>query len=204
MGYDHKAMGITAAVRGSPVKRFLRAQHGPVRGVHRGGRGGMSGDVFGDGMLLSEHIHLIAAFDRRDVLDPARTPRPPTRSVSGCSTRGARVAGFDRSVISEGGGVYSRRETPSRSPRRCARRWAWSGVESLSPQELARRILLAPADLLYNGGIGTYVKASSETHRRGRGQGQRRHPRRRRGPARQGDRRGRQPRRRPARAHRPR
>ncbi|MCT2019752.1 NAD-glutamate dehydrogenase [Kocuria marina] len=169
VGYDHKAMGITARGAWESVKRHFfelgvdtQSEAFTVVGV-----GDMSGDVFGNGMLLSEHIHLIAAFDHRDIfLDPT-----PDAAASYQERERLFNAGrtswqdFDRDVISEGGGVFSRRDKSiPLSPQVREALGIEDGVESLSPQELVRRVLLAPADLLYNGGIGTYVKASTETH----------------------------------------
>lgn len=169
VGYDHKAMGITARGAWESVKRHFfelgvdtQSEAFTVVGV-----GDMSGDVFGNGMLLSEHIHLIAAFDHRDIfLDPAPNAAASYQERERLFTAGRTSwQDFDRDVISEGGGVYSRRDKSV--PITLQVREALGiedDVESLSPQELVRRVLLAPADLLYNGGIGTYVKASTETN----------------------------------------
>jgi glutamate dehydrogenase len=129
------------------------------------GIGDMSGDVFGNGMLLSEHIGLIAAFDHRHIfIDP--TP-DAARSFAERQRLFALPQSswddYDKSLISVGGGVYARSaKSISLSPQ--AR--AALGIEAaeLAPVELLRAILLAPVDLLYNGGIGTYVKASFESH----------------------------------------
>ena len=111
-GYDHKGMGITARGAWESVKRHFRemgvdtqTQDFTVVGV-----GDMSGDVFGNGMLLSEHIRLVAAFDHRHIfVDPTPTPRRPTPSAGGCSTcRGSSWADYDASLISKGGGVFDR------------------------------------------------------------------------------------------------
>ncbi|MEV8158469.1 NAD-glutamate dehydrogenase [Kocuria salsicia] len=169
VGYDHKAMGITARGAWESVKRHFfelgvdtQSEAFTVVGV-----GDMSGDVFGNGMLLSEHIHLIAAFDHRDVfLDPTPDAAASYQERERLFTAGRTSwQDFDRDVISEGGGVYSRRDkSVPITPQVREALGIEDGVESLSPQELVRRVLLAPADLLYNGGIGTYVKASSETN----------------------------------------
>ena len=125
----------------------------------------MSGDVFGNGMLLSEHIRLVAAFDHRHIFvdpDPGRRRRR-SPSAGGCSTcRARRGPTTTRSLISRG-----RRRLRPRRPSRCRSRPRWpqalgpapSGATSLTPAELMKAILLAPVDLLWNGGIGTYVKA---------------------------------------------
>ena len=169
VGYDHKAMGITARGAWESVKRHFfelgldtQSEAFTVVGV-----GDMSGDVFGNGMLLSEHIHLIAAFDHRDVfLDPTPDAAASYRERERLFNAGRTSwQDFDRSVISEGGGVYSRQEKSIPiTPQVREALGIEDGVTSLSPQELVRRVLLAPADLLYNGGIGTYVKAASETN----------------------------------------
>ncbi|HEY8296301.1 MAG TPA: NAD-glutamate dehydrogenase domain-containing protein, partial [Micrococcaceae bacterium] len=131
------------------------------------GVGDMSGDVFGNGMLLSEHINLVAAFDHRHIfLDPT-----PDAAASFAERRRlfdlprSSWADYDASLISEGGGVYARqvKSIPVSEQVRVALGLP-EGTLRLSPPELLRAILLAPADLLYNGGIGTYVKASTETN----------------------------------------
>ena len=173
VGYDHKAMGITARGAWESVKRHFRelgvdtqSEEFTVVGI-----GDMSGDVFGNGMLLSPHIRLVAAFDHRHVfVDPTRTPRAGSPSGSGCSRCRARrgtTTTAPRSARAAGCGRA--RRSRCRSVPRSVRHWAstagsTSTVTRLSPPELIRAILRAPADLLWNGGIGTYVKASEETH----------------------------------------
>lgn len=169
VGYDHKAMGITARGAWVSVQRHFRE-----RGIDCQtedftcvGIGDMSGDVFGNGMLCSEHIKLVAAFDHRDIfLDP--DPDPATsfaeRQRMFALPRSS-WQDYDQSLISEGGGVYSR--ALKKIPLNDAVRNALGidpGVETMTPAELMRAILLAPVDLLWNGGIGTYVKASTESH----------------------------------------
>ncbi|WP_433662808.1 NAD-glutamate dehydrogenase [Nocardia sp. CA-128927] len=168
-GYDHKAMGITAKGAWESVKRHFQemdidtqTQDFTVVGV-----GDMSGDVFGNGMLLSEHIRLLAAFDHRHIfLDP----NPDTAASYAERQRMFQLprsswADYDSSLISTGGGVYDRtvKSVPISPQVRQALGLA-DGVESLSPPELVRAILLAPAQLLWNGGIGTYIKASTESN----------------------------------------
>ena len=166
-GYDHKKMGITARGAWESVKRHFRhlgvntqTQDFTVIGI-----GDMAGDVFGNGMLLSEHIRLLAAFNHQHIfLDPN-----PDAAVSFAER--ARLfnlprsswADYDSSLISDGGGVFERRAKSI--PLSPAVR-AWLGVErdSMAPTELIHAILQAPADLLYNGGIGTYIKASTQSH----------------------------------------
>jgi glutamate dehydrogenase len=171
VGYDHKAMGITARGAWESVKRHFRelgldtqSQEFTVVGV-----GDMSGDVFGNGMLLSKHIRLVAAFDHRHVfIDPS----PDAASTFAERERLFKLprsswADYDASLISAGGGVWPRaRKSIPLSPQACAALGIECGEGDfrLSPNELLSAILKAPADLLYNGGIGTYVKASDETH----------------------------------------
>ena len=168
VGYDHKAMGITARGAWESVTRHFRelgvdvqAQDFTVVGV-----GDMSGDVFGNGMLLSEHIRLVAAFDHRHVfVDP--TPDAATSFAERKRLFGLQRsswADYNRSRISAGGGVWPRtaKAIPVSGPMRAALGIA-GGVDALTPVELIRAILLAPVDLLFNGGIGTYVKATTES-----------------------------------------
>ena len=168
IGYDHKAMGITARGAWESVKRHFselgidtQTDDFTVVGV-----GDMSGDVFGNGMLLSKHIRLIAAFDHRHIfLDPS-----PDAAVSFVERRRlfelprSSWADYDTGLISTGGGVFPRqaKAVPISAEVRTALGLP-DGTTRLSPPELLRAILRAPADLLYNGGIGTYVKASTET-----------------------------------------
>ena len=168
-GYDHKAMGITARGAWEAVKRHFRelgvdTQIEPFTVV---GIGDMSGDVFGNGMLLSEQIRLVAAFDHRHIfLDP-----DPDPTVSFAERQRlfelprSSWADYDPALISDGGGVHARTEKsiPISAPVRDVLGLA-DDVERLSPPDLLRAILTAPVDLLWNGGIGTYVKASSQTN----------------------------------------
>ncbi|WP_245177549.1 NAD-glutamate dehydrogenase domain-containing protein, partial [Geodermatophilus sp. DF01_2] len=164
-GYDHKAMGITARGAWVSVRRHLRElgtdPDGPLTVV---GIGDMSGDVFGNGMLLSDRLRLVAAFDHRHVFldpdpDPARSAAERRRLFG---LPGSSWDDYDRAALSPGGGVH-RRDAKSvpLSPQVRAR----LGVEaeSLPPAELVRAVLRAPVDLLWNGGIGTYVRAADET-----------------------------------------
>ncbi|HEY8700403.1 MAG TPA: NAD-glutamate dehydrogenase domain-containing protein, partial [Arthrobacter sp.] len=167
VGYDHKAMGITARGAWESVKYHFRelgvdsqSQDFTVVGV-----GDMSGDVFGNGMLLSEHIRLIAAFDHRHVfLDP--DPKPASSYAERrrmFDLPRSSWADYDTSRISAGGGVYPRtRKSIPISPQVAAVLDITEGTVSLTPTELIHAILLAPVDLLWNGGIGTYVKATTE------------------------------------------
>jgi glutamate dehydrogenase len=168
VGYDHKGMGITARGAWESVTRHFRelgidvaAQDFTVVGI-----GDMSGDVFGNGMLLSKHIRLVAAFDHRHVfVDPtpdAASSWAERKRLFGLQR--SSWADYNRSRISAGGGVWPRtaKAIPVSKPMRAALGLA-DDVDSLSPVELIRAILKAPVDLLFNGGIGTYVKASSES-----------------------------------------
>ncbi|MDQ3288705.1 MAG: NAD-glutamate dehydrogenase [Pseudomonadota bacterium] len=169
VGYDHKAMGITAKGAWESVKRHFRAmgrdcqkQEFTVVGI-----GDMSGDVFGNGMLLSRQILLTAAFDHRHIfLDPnpdaARSFKERQRMFK---LSRSSWEDYDRSLISKGGGIYPRtsKSIPISAEVRDALALE-SGVTAMSPTELMSAILKAPVDLLWNGGIGTYVKCSSESH----------------------------------------
>ncbi|HEY4005142.1 MAG TPA: NAD-glutamate dehydrogenase [Pseudonocardia sp.] len=168
-GYDHKAMGITAKGAWESVKRSFRELGIDTQGQEftAVGVGDMSGDVFGNGMLLSEHIRLVAAFDHRNIfVDP--DPDPATsfaeRSRLFALPRSS-WADYDASLISAGGGVWSRttKSIPVSAPMRSAL-GLHESTRALSPPELIHAILLAPADLLWNGGVGTYVKARTEAN----------------------------------------
>jgi glutamate dehydrogenase len=168
-GYDHKAMGITARGAWESVKRHFRemgtdCQREDFTCV---GVGDMSGDVFGNGMLLSQHIRLVAAFDHRHVfVDP-----DPDAATSYAERRRlfelprSSWDDYDQSLLSAGGGIYPRtaKSVPV-SPEARAALGIDESVQQLSPAQLVTAILKAPVDLLWNGGIGTYVKAGSETH----------------------------------------
>ena len=169
VGYDHKAMGITARGAWESVKRHFRELGTDVQAESFSvvGIGDMSGDVFGNGMLLSEHIRLVAAFDHRHVFvdpdpDPARSYAERRRLFE---LPRSSWDDYDRSLISAGGGVWPRpvKSVPVTAEVRAALGLDGS-VTQLTPPELVRAILLAPVDLLWNGGIGTYVKASDESH----------------------------------------
>lgn len=169
VGYDHKGMGITARGAWESVKRHFRAmgrdsqkQDFTVVGI-----GDMSGDVFGNGMLLSKHIRLLAAFDHRHIfLDP----NPDTAAAFKERQRMFKLPrsswdDYDKTLISKGGGVFPRSaKSIPLSPEVKAVLGIDPSVSALSPVELLSAILKAPVDLLWNGGIGTYVKASSESN----------------------------------------
>ncbi len=168
-GYDHKAMGITARGAWESVRRHARVLGLDVETdeLTTVGVGDMSGDVFGNGMLLSRHLKLVAAFDHRDVfLDP-----DPDPAISFAERKRlfelprSSWADYDTDLISVGGGVYSRssKAIPISDAVRAVLDLADDVVE-MRPNELLTAILAAPVDLLWNGGIGTYVKASTESH----------------------------------------
>ncbi|WP_018653405.1 NAD-glutamate dehydrogenase [Actinomadura flavalba] len=169
VGYDHKAMGITARGAWESVKYHFRSLGTDVQTEDFTvvGIGDMSGDVFGNGMLLSEHIRLVAAFDHRHVfLDPDPDPAASfaERRRMFALPRSS-WADYDASVISKGGGVYPRDAKSIRiTPEVRAALGLPDGVHALTPFELIRAALTAPVDLLWNGGIGTYVKAASENN----------------------------------------
>ncbi len=168
VGYDHKEMGITAKGAWESVKRHFRemgvdtqSEDFTVVGI-----GDMSGDVFGNGMLLSQHIRLVAAFDHRHVfLDPnpdAATSWDERKRMFELPR--STWDDYDKSLISEGGGVYSREhKSIPISPQVRAALGIEDNIDELPPPDLLRRILRAPVDLLFNGGIGTYIKAETES-----------------------------------------
>ena len=166
-GYDHKKLAITARGGWECVKRHFRElgidiQRTPFTAI---GIGDMSGDVFGNGMLLSPHIRLQAAFDHRHIfLDPN-----PDAAVSFAERRRlfdlprSSWDDYDRKHISKGGGVFPR---SAKAIALSSEARALLGLESATqpPLEIMRAILRMPVDLLWNGGIGTYVKASRESN----------------------------------------
>ncbi|HEV2342757.1 MAG TPA: NAD-glutamate dehydrogenase [Actinocrinis sp.] len=169
VGYDHKVMGITARGAWESVKRHFRelgvdsqAQDFTAIGI-----GDMSGDVFGNGMLLSEHIKLLAAFDHRHIfVDPSPDP-----AASYAERRRlfdlprSSWNDYDQRLISSGGGVYPRTaKSIPLTPQLRAALGIDEHVLRMTPAELMRAILLAPVDLFWNGGIGTYVKATAESN----------------------------------------
>jgi glutamate dehydrogenase len=166
-GYDHKQMGITARGAWESVKRHFRELGADIQSSEFTvvGIGDMSGDVFGNGMLLSPHIKLLAAFDHMHVfLDPDADPEASfgERKRLFEQERSA-WSDYDGGLISEGGGVFPRSAKAIRiSPQ--VRQALGVEAEELAPNDLIRELLKAPVDLLWNGGIGTYVKASAEAH----------------------------------------
>ena len=164
-GYDHKGMGITARGAWESVKRHFRELGSDVQRTDFTvvGIGDMSGDVFGNGMLMSEHIRLVGAFNHQHVfLDPDPDPVASRRERARLfALPRSSWQDYDPARLSRGGGVYARSaKSIALSPEACAA----LGVDSpaLTPNELIRALLRAPVDLLWNGGIGTYVKAGAE------------------------------------------
>ena len=166
-GYDHKKMGITARGAWELVKRHFREIGVDIQreDFTVAGIGDMAGDVFGNGMLLSKHIRLVAAFNHMHIfLDPDPNPQSSYAERQRLfKLPRSSWADYDGRKISKGGGVFERSAKSiklSDEVRQCL------GIEaeSLPPNELISAILKAPVDLLWNGGIGTYVKGSSESH----------------------------------------
>jgi glutamate dehydrogenase len=167
VGYDHKKMGITARGAWESVKRHFRALGVNTQTTRFtvAGIGDMSGDVFGNGMLLSQHIALVAAFDHRHIfIDP--TPDVATSYAERqrlFSLPRSSWDDYNKALISAGGGVYSRQAKSIKlSPQACEA--LGLSTAEFAPNDLLHAILKAPVDLLYNGGIGTYVKATHESH----------------------------------------
>ncbi len=168
-GYDHKKMGITARGAWEAVRRHFREMDVDIRSTPFtvAGVGDMSGDVFGNGMLLEKTIRLVAAFDHRDIFldpepDPARSWAERKRLFE---LPRSSWQDYDKKLISKGGGIFPRsaKKISLSSEARVLLRIDESEV---TPAEVMRAILKLPADLLWFGGIGTYVRASSETDER--------------------------------------
>ena len=165
-GYDHKALGITARGAWESLKRHFREleMDPAVDEFTAVGIGDMSGDVFGNGMLLSDKIRLVAAYDHRHIFID-----PDPGAAKGFAERkrlfelaGSSWDDYDRAAISEGGGVWQRSAKRIELPEQAR---AALGIEDgvLAPTEVIRAILRAPVDVFWNGGIGTVVKASTES-----------------------------------------
>ena len=166
-GYDHKKLGITAKGAWEAVKRhFYELGHDMnTTPITVTGVGDMSGDVFGNGLLLSRQIKLIAAFDHRHIfLDP--TPDVKTsfaeRQRMFALPRSS-WEDYDKMLISAGGGVYPR-DARSITLSLQAQEALHTDAKTVTPEQLLHIILMARVDLFYNGGIGTYIKASTESH----------------------------------------
>jgi glutamate dehydrogenase len=166
-GYDHKGMGITARGAWISVQRHFRekeidVQTQPISVV---GIGDMAGDVFGNGMLLSPALMLVAAFNHQHIFidpdpDPALSFNERQRLYA---LPKSTWADYDKSLISEGGGLFDRSAKSIAINAQMRARFALD-ASSLTPAELINQLLQAPVDLIWNGGIGTYVKAAIETH----------------------------------------
>ena len=168
VGYDHKAMGITAKGAWVSVMRHFRemghdtqSQDFTVAGI-----GDMMGDVFGNGMLLSKHIRLVAAFNHMHIFvdpnpDSAKTYKERDRLFK---LPRSSWEDYDKKLISKGGGVFSRSDKSIKITKEMKEALDIKS-DKLTPDELIKAILVAPVDLLWNGGIGTYVKAENETNR---------------------------------------
>jgi glutamate dehydrogenase len=165
-GYDHKKMGITARGAWEAVKRHFREMDVDITTTPFAvaGVGDMSGDVFGNGMLLERTIRLVAAFDHRDIFidpnpDTARTFAERQRLFN---LPRSSWQDFDKSLLSKGGGIFPRsvKEIPL-SPE--MRTLLGIAADRATPQQVMKAILQMPVDLLWFGGIGTYVRASEET-----------------------------------------
>ena len=165
-GYDHKKMGITARGGWESVKRHFREMDHDIQTTPFAvaGVGDMSGDVFGNGMLLSPAIKLIAAFDHRDIfIDPDPDPESTFAERQRLFDLGqSSWQDYDKSKLSEGGGIFSRQAKEIKlSPQ--IRAVLDVEIETVTPLELLRLILKAKVDLLWFGGIGTYLKGVGET-----------------------------------------
>ena len=165
-GYSHKALGITAkgawvCVRRHFMEMGIDPERDPITVV---GIGDMGGDVFGNGMLLSRSMKLVGAFNHLHIfLDPNPDPEASWQERKRLFDEGKEWEGYNRELISEGGGVYPRdAKSIPLSPQ--VRELLDTDEEEVSGPELIKLLLKAPVDLLWNGGIGTYVKASFETH----------------------------------------
>eukprot|EP00163_Fabomonas_tropica_P000999 TRINITY_DN10754_c0_g2_i1.p1 TRINITY_DN10754_c0_g2~~TRINITY_DN10754_c0_g2_i1.p1 ORF type:complete len:929 (+),score=135.41 TRINITY_DN10754_c0_g2_i1:362-2788(+) len=166
-GYDHKKMGITARGAWESVKRHFLEKGLDTQGDDFTvvGIGDMAGDVFGNGMLLSEHIRLVGAFNHLHIfVDPT-----PDASSSFAERQrlfnlpGSSWADYDPELISAGGGVFSRsaKSIPVSDEMRAALN---IDARTITPNDLVQALLKAPVDMIWNGGIGTYVKAPGESH----------------------------------------
>ena len=169
VGYDHKGMGITARGAWESVKRHFRAlgRNSQKEDFTAVGIGDMSGDVFGNGMLLSKHIRLVAAFDHRHVFidpDPDAAVGFKERQRLFKLPRSS-WADYDTRLISKGGGVFPRSAKSIKLSTEAKQALGIdASVDAMSPAELMSAVLKAPVDLLWNGGIGTYVKGASESN----------------------------------------
>ena len=167
VGYDHKAMGITAKGAWESVKRHFREMEIDCQSTDFTciAIGDMAGDVFGNGMLLSKHIRLQAAFNHMHIfIDPnpdaasSYVERERLFNLPGCTWED-----YNKDLISKGGAIFSRHEKSIKlTPQ--IKKMLDTQKQSMSPLELMQSLLTMQVDLLWNGGIGTYVKGSKETH----------------------------------------
>jgi len=168
VGYDHKGMGITARGAWVSVQRHFRergidVQSDPFTVI---GIGDMAGDVFGNGMLQSQSLQLVAAFNHQHIFID-----PNPQDGAACFAERERLfklprsswADYDKALISQGGGIFERSAKSISISREMQQRFAIT-ADKLNPTELISALLKAPVDLIWNGGIGTYVKASTESH----------------------------------------
>ena len=166
-GYDHKGMGITARGAWISVQRHFREKAIDVQtqSITVVGIGDMAGDVFGNGMLQSQAIMLVAAFNHQHIfIDPNPDPEDSfNERLRLFKTPKSTWTNYDSALISEGGGIFSRSAKSIPISPQMRTRFALDAA-SLTPSELINALLKSPVDLIWNGGIGTYVKASSETH----------------------------------------
>lgn len=167
VGYDHKGMGITASGGWQSVMRHFReiGVNCQTTDFTCVGIGDMAGDVFGNGMLQSKHTRLVGAFNHLHIfVDP--TPDAATtyeERLRLFKTPRSTWADFNPELISEGGGVFERSaKSIPLSPQ--IQKLIGSSKASMAPTELIRALLMAEVDLIWNGGIGTYIKSSQETH----------------------------------------
>ncbi|MGN4049247.1 NAD-glutamate dehydrogenase [Pseudomonas sp. SM4] len=166
-GYDHKKMGITAKGAWVGVQRHFRERGINVQedSITVVGVGDMAGDVFGNGLLMSDKLQLVAAFNHLHIfIDP--NPNPATSFVERqrmFDLPRSAWTDYDTSIMSEGGGIFSRSAKSIAISPQMQERFDIK-ADKLTPTELLNALLKAPVDLLWNGGIGTYVKASTESH----------------------------------------
>ncbi|MBU6339073.1 MAG: NAD-glutamate dehydrogenase [Rickettsiales bacterium] len=167
VGYDHKKMGITAKGGWVSVRRHFQEMGRDTQSEDFTcvGIGDLSGDVFGNGMLLSKHIKMVAAFNHMHIfLDPNPNPEKSFKErVRMFNLPRSSWMDYDKSLISQGGGIFERTAKSIKISKQVKEVLGISEDE-LAPKDLMRAILKAPVDLLWNGGIGTYVKAQDETN----------------------------------------
>lgn len=166
-GYDHKKMGITARGAWESIKRHFRELNIDVMetDITVVGVGDMSGDVFGNGMMYTNHIKLVAAFNHKHIfIDPTPNPEASYKErVRLFNLPNSAWSDYNKNLISAGGGVFDRSlKSITLTPE--MKQVLGTEINSATPNELVRIILKAPVDLLFNGGIGTYVKSSAESN----------------------------------------